>query len=40
MKKIIKRVVFCVTIFTLLITSKIYSQSLTEENIKAQMVKD
>jgi uncharacterized damage-inducible protein DinB len=40
MKKIITRVAFCVAIFTLLLTSKIYSQSLTEENIKAQMIKD
>ena len=40
MKKIITRVAICTSIFTLLLTSRIYSQSLTEENIKAQMIKD
>ena len=40
MKEIIKRAAFCVIIFTLLLPSKIYSQSLTEENIKTQMIKD
>ncbi len=40
MEKMIVRMTFCLSIFVLLLSSKIYAQSLTEENIKAQMVKD
>ena len=40
MKKTIMKAATYLTISMLLFTSKIYAQSLTEENIKSQMLKD
>jgi uncharacterized damage-inducible protein DinB len=40
MKKMITQLMFCLLLFTLLFSSKIQAQGLTEADIKTQMVKD
>jgi uncharacterized damage-inducible protein DinB len=40
MKKLILRVMLCLPVFTFILSSQIHAQSLSAEDIKAQLVKD
>ena len=40
MKKLIKTVVICLPLFTFILSSQIHAQSLSTDDVKAQMVKD